>query len=71
MMHYESENCEPIEPASLTAHKAAGGKEHVLVVHDESTIHSMDGCVSAYGEDGRRQGAQKSLGPSVMISGVL
>ena len=42
-----------------------------MVVHDESTIHSMDGCVSAYGEDGRRQGAPKSLGPSVMISGVL
>ena len=71
MMHYEGENCEPKEPQSLTDHKQGGGREHVLVVHDESVIHSNDGCVSAYGEDGRRQGAAKSLGPSIMISGVL
>jgi len=71
MMHYEGENCEPKEPQSLTDHKQGGGREHVLVVHDESVIHSNDGCVSAYGEDGKRQGAQKGLGPSIMISGVL
>ena len=71
MMHCEGEKCDPVEPPSLTAHKAEEGREHVLVVHDESIVHSMDGCVSAYGEDGRRQGAAKSLGPSVMISGVL
>ena len=71
MMHYEGENCEPKEPQSLTDHKQGGGREHVLVVHDESVIHSNDGCVSAYGEDGKRQGATKGMGPSIMIGGVL
>ena len=71
MMEYMGPGCEENEPESLRLHKEKGGREHVLVVHDEAICHSKDGCVSSYGEDGKRHAANKSAGPSLMISGVL
>lgn len=71
MMEYMGPGCEENEPESLRLHKEKGGREHVLVVHDEAICHSKDGCVSSYGEDGKKHAANKSAGPSLMISGVL
>jgi hypothetical protein len=71
MMEYHGENCEPVEPESLRAHQAGGGRVLVLVVHDEAICQSKDGCISSYMEKGNRKAAAKSMGPSLMISGVL
>jgi len=71
MMEYVGPDCEEHEPEFLRLYKAEGGREHVLVVHDEAICQAKDGCVSSYGEPGKRTAANKSTGASLMISGVL
>lgn len=72
-MHtYTAHDCmEEVEPETLKQHRAAGGKERVLVVHDEMVMGSFE----APGRQWQGRGAQtlprKSLGPTAMVSEFL
>ena len=72
MRMYVGPDCmEGVEPGTLKQHRAAGGKERVLVVHDEMIMGAFESVKRQWQGKGVQALPRKTQGPTAMVSEFL